>query len=124
MIVSFDDPQIYTMLLRICAEYQADPSESLESENYFRTLLSTYIGTSDEFSLAQWLTQHISESFISMRDRPQWIQGFSWPFHNGKPMIFIGQLDIKANHYFHDDTSIFVFMPQNQGAITVVMQQF
>jgi len=127
--LDFDDSQTYELLLKICAQYQVDPSASLESEKFFRNLLAQYNGSSDVESLSEWLNEQIHHWFIALGERPKWIQSSEWQFIDGIPAIFAGQIDVsteeneRASKIFHDDTSFYVFIGKKKPPI-VIMQQY
>jgi hypothetical protein len=127
--LDFDDSQTYELLLTICAQYQVDPSASLESEKFFRNLLAQYNGSSDVESLSKWLSEQINHWFIALGERPKWIQSSEWKFVDGIPAIFAGQIDVSTEgnemvpKIFHDDTSFYVFIGKKKPPI-VIMQQY
>jgi len=128
-MVDYNDPEIYDLLVKVCSHYKVDPSVPLESEVFFRELLSHYDDPSEP--LQSWLEKQIRDSFIVIKDRPHWIQGANWPFANGKPMVFVGQIDIRvsidsmASRFFHDDTSFYIFVPaEGEGPVEVITQQY
>lgn len=128
MNIKPEDPQIYDLLLDIGRKYGFDPSSSVAIEDYFRQLLTTYQGELKEDSIAIWLEEKVEEDFISLSQfRPKWIQHAQWPVHFGKPMRFVGQIDIDRNEtnrdYFHDDTSYYVFT-NSDGDFIVISQQY
>lgn len=129
MATDFDNLETYLLLVKTCSRYQVDPSSSIESETFFRTLLSQYNGPIDEDHLVAWLEKQLAGNFLAVKDRPRWIQGADWPFADGKPMFFVGQIDIQvstgsqASQFFHDDTSFYVFK-QKKGPSKVIVQQF
>ena len=119
------------LLMATCSRYQVDPSASIESETFFRTLLSQYDGPIDGDHLVAWLEKQLAGNFVAVNDRPHWIQGADWPFAGGKPMVFVGQIDIPvksgstASRYFHDDTSFYLFIQaEGKGPVKVITQQF
>lgn len=126
-MLDYDDPKVFDLLIDVCSRYQVEPSMPLESEVFFRALLSRYEGTPE--NLETWLDTQVRASFLAVNARPRWIQGADWPFVDGKPMFFVGQIDIRVNtgsqasQFFHDDTSFYVFM-QKKGSIKVIVQQF
>jgi hypothetical protein len=125
-----DDDALYTLLLNVCGRYEVDPSSSIESEAFFRDLLARYPGAADHESLAVWLHEQIPRHFVALGERPQWIQGAAWPYANGLPMIFAGQLDLNRAErekvvptLYHDDTSLYVFIGRGVAPV-VVLQQY
>ncbi len=127
--LDFDDSEIYELLLTICAQYQVDPSASIESENFFRNLLAQYKSSSDIESLSKWLSEQIDHWFVALGKRPKWVQSSEWQFLDGIPAVFVGQIDVstedneRASKVFHDDTSFYVFIGKKKPPI-VIMQQY
>jgi len=115
--------------LQVCDRYGVDPQIPEESEQFFRELLGTYMGNTDPTSIETWLSEEVPKHFVALNERPSWIQGADWPFANGKPMIFAGQIDLSVSDMkhlpwqYHDDTSLYVFIGQKVEPV-VVLQQF
>ena len=41
---------------------------------------------------SNWLMAKLARAFVSYRDKPEWVENEpSWPFFDGKPMIFLSQ---------------------------------
>ena len=132
---SFDDPtlsgsdlQIYLLVAEVANRYGVDSSNSVEAEAFFHTLLLEYEGASND--LESWLDQQIPRYFHCLSEPPRWIQGAAWPFVQGQPMIFAGQIDLNKTEreklsptLFHDDTSLYVFLARGVPPV-VVIQQF
>ncbi len=129
MSLSFDNLEIYQLLLKVCTRHGVDPSSSLEAENLFRDLLLQYAGASDSESIIEWLNEQVLARFVALNERPRWIQAPNWPFADGRPLIFVGQIDVSvrdskiASGFFHDDASFYLFI-QPKGPTVVVEQQF
>ena len=127
-MLDFNDIETYLLLVKICNKYDADPSVSIESEEFFKDLLSQYSGPLAQESVEAWLEEQIQQLYISVGARPKWIQGSEWPFANGKPMIFVGQIDLFSQereiiNLFHDDTSLYVFIGKKVEPV-VILQQY
>jgi len=128
-LLDFDDPDTFLLLLQVCDRYGVDPQIPEESEQFFRELLGTYMGNTDPTSIETWLSEEVPKHFVALNERPSWIQGADWPFANGKPMIFAGQIDLSVSDMkhlpwqYHDDTSLYVFIGQKVEPV-VVLQQF
>jgi hypothetical protein len=127
-MLNFDDYEIYMMLVDVCKTYAVCPSSSLESENFFRHLLTQYAEEADPANISQWLQEQITKYFIAVGERPKWIQNPEWPFADGKPMIFVGQIDLSVQNevvskIYHDDTSLYLFVGQKVRPV-VIIQQF
>jgi hypothetical protein len=129
MGLDLDDLKIYSLLITVCEPYAVEPSMSVESEQFFRQMLALYEGDTEKEAMATWLDEQIAKSFRAIAESPSWIQGSAWQFFDGKPMLFVGQVDISlkstptAKEHFHDDTSFYVFI-DGKGNSSVVMQQF
>jgi hypothetical protein len=127
-MLDFDQQDIYSLVLEVCEECSVDPSSSMATEEFFRELLTQYSGAKNTSSVAEWLRVQTLTHFAALGERPRWLQGPDWPVVDGKPMIFVGQLDVSApsredaGSLFHDDTSLYVFVA-NTGPPVVVVQQ-
>lgn len=129
MTLDFDDEQIYKLLLRICKRHSVSPSSSLEAEKFFREMLSEYKKTLDIDEITSWLHEKLHEQFVSMNERPKWLQDAEWPFFDSQPMIFVGQIDWHVNdnelisETFHDDTSFYLFISKNHQPVVITQQK-
>lgn len=124
-MADFGEPRTLRTVIAVAGEYGVNPLVPAESESYFRRLLEDYDDTGG-VDLAEWLRERIPLDFISFGERPRWIQGEEWPFQDGEPMIFAGQIDVSASvaaGYFHDDTSLFLFLPKAGGGEPVIITQ-
>ncbi len=128
MLPSTDNPDVRRIVSKICSRYEVD-SDLLPEPDFVNGLLSTYSGSDNLADLEQWLVREIPLKFPALNERPVWLQASEWPFANGRPMIFLGQIDVGAENtpefdkYFHAYTSFYIFMPQGGGKFVVVMQQ-
>lgn len=128
-MLDFKDLETYKLLLRVCSHHDIDPSASPETKKFFTDLLSTYEGNSNSESITAWLNEQVSQRFIALEKRPEWIQSEEWPIVDGEPAIFVGQFDVStsnnnaASKIFHDDTSFYIFVVKKRPPI-VVMQQY
>jgi hypothetical protein len=122
----------FTFLIEACKDFKVHPSMPIAAEDYFIQLLNNYEGEMSDESIMKWLRQEISHRFVSFapnEKRPEWIQGDEWLFSDGEPMFFMGQIEIIKSQnphlkgYFHDDTSIYVFMDK-EGNISTVIQEY
>ena len=126
-MLDFDDLNTYLILMSVARKHEVDPSSSLESEAFFRELMKGYPGSVDnEEEIVWWLDEQIERHFLSFSSRPEWIQEPQWPFADGKPMVFAGQIDISVTDlpfpFFHDDTSLYVFVGRKVKPIVVTQQ--
>ncbi len=83
--------EVQDILLALGGEFHFDPLSSPESKAYFCGLLEGYRGDPAETTAYLW-TQ-VRQDFRYFEVPPAWIQKPEWPFHSGRPMYFVGQLD-------------------------------
>ena len=123
-MLTLDDPDILSLILNVAGPYEVYPLSSDDAETFFNTLLSKYDGPLDRQSLVDWLNHQLSTLFVCVGERPHWIQSPDWQFANGKPMVFAGQIDIsqKAFPFYHDDTSLYVFIASKTEPQVVIQQ--
>ena len=109
------------MLYELGEELEIDPLSSAESENYFYGLLSNYQGKKEE--LRSYLSEQIKQDFKYLKDMPEWLQESDWKFHNGKPMCFVGQMEVKVNKdgYMHI-LMFYVFWDMDTGITETIIQ--
>lgn len=118
--------EAYLLVTSVSNRYGVDPSSSVECERFFQKLLAEYTGDLDD--LEPWLERQIPQYFMAIGERPRWKQGADWPFANGSPMIFAGQIDISIEKWqqgrdiYHDDTSLYVFIAKRVQPVVIVQQ--
>ncbi|MDE7431572.1 MAG: hypothetical protein K2N34_06640 [Lachnospiraceae bacterium] len=109
------------VLLDLGNEYDFDPSSDIESENYFMELVSKYEFEEDNFM--ELLRRDIEREFRVIDKRPEWLQNPEWQFNNGKPMEFIGQIDIERNSIgLNSDATFYIFWDRETGETKMIMQ--
>jgi len=118
-----ENPKRYDLLLIALRKFALDitPTGDLghvkQAEDFWRELWEQYDGPEDDNRRIAWLQDQVPRYFRSFTARPKWIQNPDWPFAGGKPMIFVGQLDVDveagnlAAQFFHDDVSYYLFIP-------------
>jgi len=62
------------------------------------SLFGEYKAAGSPKPLKKWITERIKNEFKSMGKPPAWVdfETSIWPFHKGKPMVFLTQLPLKA----------------------------
>lgn len=63
------------------------------------------------------IRREIEERFRSLDQAPRWIQSPAWPIMDGRPLIFVGALDISKIR--HDVTDLYVFIDHTGRTVTV-----
>jgi hypothetical protein len=128
-MLDFDDLPTYELLIAAGKPYGVDPSSSIACEQFFRALLPAYAGPLDPLSVAGWLEAQIQSHFRALDGPPAWIQSSEWPFADGQPMIFAGQINYSIGQggltaqLFHADTSFYLFIAPKRAPL-VITQQF
>ena len=112
---------ILEMLYDLGGELNIDPISSIESEDYFSNLILNYKGEKDE--LEPYLKKHIENDFKCLKEQPEWLQGDEWQFSNGKPMCFVGQMEVEVNQEGYIHTVMFyVFWDIDSGDTKTITQ--
>jgi hypothetical protein len=62
----------------------------------------------------------IAEDFRYLKKPPKWLQDAKWPFADGKPLLFVGQLDLAD--LLHDDAQVYVFLDTRDQSIVTLTQ--
>ena len=83
--------EILALLLDIGRDLGIDPLGSIGSETYFLQLLRT--APDDPAALPAYLRGAMERDFPVIEAYPRWLQGAEWPFREGRPLCFVGQLD-------------------------------
>jgi hypothetical protein len=109
------------VLLDLGREFGFDPLSSVEMEAYFACLLDHSPDTGE--GLLEWIRPQVAQAFRCLVAAPRWIQNPNWQLHAGRPMQFIGQLDVtRAVGLFHDDASFYVFFDPPTGICRTIVQ--
>lgn len=117
-----------TALLALETTKNVAPRTREEIDYIVRQVLSQYPGPPKESEFKKWLKARWGElnpyPAIGSR-KPRWIQSPEWPSsRSGRPMVFLGQLNIKGSDLFHDNASVYVFADRDQGEFKVVVQVY
>jgi hypothetical protein len=68
-----------------------------ECEKFIEELYSKFKTAGSPKDIEQWIFDNIKDQFQFIDTPPNWVEDEpNWPFMNAKPMIFIGQHDIRA----------------------------
>ena len=93
------------------------PDMSDEAEQLIAGLVEAYEGPESEF--ADWYRSRVAGLFRSESGPPDWLQDPEWPLVDGKPMLFVGHLDLQRGAHGY---RFFVFWAPEDGARRVVIQ--
>ncbi len=70
----------------------------------------------------KYIRQRYTELFKFQIKPPRWIQNPEWPVKNGKPLFFLGQIEIKNSELFHDNGAVYLFADTETKAIETIKQ--
>ena len=96
---SQDVERLHTLLLN------AQPAWLNAPTDYASGLLGELSGTRKEQQ--GQLKKLLLERFRYMKKPPKWLQDAVWPIIDGKPLVFVGQMDISP--LSHDQAQLYVF---------------
>jgi hypothetical protein len=113
--------EVFEDLILIVSEVGAQVYVPAESERFFTEMVEQFDGSRQD------LLDHVSSSvgtwFKCFRTRPEWIQEAEWQFHDGRPMMFVGQISVPAGRSgFHDDAAFYLFYDPETGVTKNVIQ--
>lgn len=116
-----DFDSVYDELLDIVTTFGVDVDAPLESREFFEQVVANFFGTREE--LLTYIRINMPTWFRSVSERPDWLQSSDWQFSNGRPMIFIGQIDVLPNSgLFHDQARFFIFWHPEWDETKTVLQ--
>jgi len=70
--------------------------------------------------LQAWIKEEIKNEFRCLKSPPKWLQAPCWPLEDGKPLIFVGQLD--AGDLMHDTSCVYVFFNPANNTFSTLTQ--
>lgn len=112
---------VYPEVLEMISAMGARVEAPIECERFLSRAIEQYTGNREQ--LLEQIARDVKTWFHCLRARPRWIQEAEWQFHDDRPMIFLGQIDIvKGDNLFHDDASAFVFYSPTAGITKTVIQ--
>lgn len=117
--MTLDD--VYSELLELVSPFGVQLTVPLEAEEFFGRQVESFDGPREE--LLEYIRAGLPDWFRVVGERPRWIQEAEWQFAGGKPMVFVGQIDVPAGKsVYHDDASFFVFVDPGSGETKTVIQ--
>lgn len=117
--MTLDD--LFEELIPMVSEVGALVDVPIESEDFFSNIIEQFEGTRKE--CLDYIKSNLKNWFKFVKKGPDWIQEAEWQFANGKPLVFVGQINIpKETGYFHDDAAFFIFWDTDSGETKTVIQ--
>ena len=108
--------KIYTLILKTLPKYLDPPLEYITEK-----VLPSDSALSDA-QKQKLMKERFKEYFRFLSKPPNWIQNPDWPIHEGKPLTFIGQIEIESSELFHDDGAAYVFCDPSTGSFETIAQ--
>ncbi|MCL2309250.1 MAG: hypothetical protein FWC42_03095 [Proteobacteria bacterium] len=68
----------------------------------------------------KWLKTRLLSVFQCLKKPPKWLQDCMWPIREGKPLIFVGQLELGSE--FHDDSIVYIFLDRDTKECVTIVQ--
>jgi hypothetical protein len=67
-----------------------------EAAPWLADIRSRYIAAGSPKAVRAWVKALIEDEVLTVGLMPEWIQPtkMCWPFHDGKPMVFLGHVDV------------------------------
>jgi hypothetical protein len=106
----------YRLLLRALPKYVDPPMDFLAEH-----VIPRDEGLSDA-QKAKTIKERIKAQFRFVSKPPSWIQNPEWPIRDGKPLVFLGQIQIDSPELFHDTGAAFLFYDPSDGSFETVAQ--
>jgi hypothetical protein len=110
--------EVRKLLLVVGGEFGVDYANSTALEEFLVNLVNDFSRENPHADLEKWLREQIPAHFIALNKRPKWLQESEWPMSNGRPMIFVGQIDIEDKH--GSFTSYYVFTLAREKPLVIV----
>ena len=112
--------EVFDDLVVIVSEVGAQVDVPREAATFF-TAIAAGFDTREDF--LRYAKEHARTWFVSIAGPPDWLQESEWAFDDGKPMVFVGHLDVPASAgYMHDDARFFLFWNPENGTTKSVIQ--
>ncbi|ENI8381868.1 hypothetical protein ABZZ32_002798 [Listeria monocytogenes] len=87
------------------------------SPNYFSSILNK--NTLNTLEKKEQIKKKVKADFKYLKAPPKWLQNPEWKFANGKPLLFIGELDIAPEK---NRAKIYVFFNQSDETYHIINQ--
>lgn len=110
--------EVRKTLLVVGIEFGVDYANSTALEEFLVNLVDDFSRQNSDTDLEKWLREQIPTHFIALNKRPKWLQEPEWPMSNGRPMIFVGQIDIEDES--GSATSYYVFTLPREKPIVII----
>ena len=104
---------LFSLTLKVQPKWLSLPAE------YFLKLVEEQKNLSPK-ELQSWLKNKIKTDFRCLKATPKWLQGPDWPVVDGRPTVFLGQLDI--SELSHDCAQAYLFFDEEKKIFHTISQ--
>ena len=106
-----------------------------EADSFVDEIYQEYLAAGSPRNKRKWVEERLRREFLWVGQPPKWVESEpDWPFHDGKPMVFISQTALPENDVTRTrltfDTVIYLFgaripveIPDGYGVIYKTVEQ-
>lgn len=95
MPIDFDEVTFYGQLARVAEKCFGGRFVGQEGDVLKRSIYQEYVAAGTPKKKEAWMKDRLSSTFLSVTGLPEWVERQAmWPWKNGSPMVFMGQMSI------------------------------
>ncbi|MFV0624681.1 hypothetical protein ACBY01_11835 [Sphingomonas sp. ac-8] len=98
----------------------ASPSWVSLSDEYISSLIESLPNNISRTAQVKMVNEKILSDYRYLKKAPKWLQSPEWPLSHGKPLLFIGQMDL--GNIMHDDAQVYLFFDENENSFETLTQ--
>ncbi|PSJ36814.1 hypothetical protein [Allosphingosinicella deserti] len=98
----------------------ATPSWLVLPDHYATGLINQLPQDCSRAARIKLAKEQIARDFRYLKRPPKWLQTAMWPCENGRPLMFVGQMDV--GDLMHDDAQLYVFFDPEVKAFHTLLQ--
>jgi len=114
-----DSEDLLYELLPLLNRFGVDPRVPRACHEFFLVKIQEFEGSDAE--CIEHIVKMTPSWFRCLNTGPEWIQNPKWMFSEGKPMVFVGQIDVKSSEGW-PESAFFLFWNPDNGDTEVVHQ--
>ena len=110
-----------TRLYEAVTKLGALPDFPGEAREFLEREYGKFGGGPDEF--VEYVRANAAHWYRSVAEPPPWIQEAEWQYDAGRPMVYVGSVQVSTESgFFHDDATFYVFWSPDLGTTKTVIQ--